>query len=119
MSNPEVAPNATELLDSLKPYRLNTWYLSSPASSSNPWEFSVGELYGCVCHRAFGELARSPIESNAITGLQLRAGAEESRLGSAVSVRDIIGWRHSHLRPCRSIAARDGLLNGQLHSTAV
>ena len=71
MSNPEVAPNPTELLDSLKPYRLNTWYLSSPASSSNPWEFSVGELYGCVCHRAFGELARSPIKSNPMTGLQL------------------------------------------------
>lgn len=71
MSNPEVAPNATELLDSLKPYRLNTWYLRSQASSSNPWEFSVGELYGCVCHRAFDELGRLPIESNPITGLQL------------------------------------------------
>lgn len=86
MSNPEVAPNATELLDSLKPYRLNTWYLRSQASSSNPWEFSVGELYGCVCHRAFDELARLPIESNPITPATPRAGAEESRLGSAVSV---------------------------------
>src|SRR5688572_15503826 len=71
MSNSEVAPKATELLDSLKPYGLNTWYLSSQASSSNLWEFSVGELYGCVCHRAYDELARSPIESNPITGLQL------------------------------------------------
>jgi hypothetical protein len=71
MSNSEVAPKATELLDSLEPYRLNTWYLSSQVSSSNPWESSVGELYGCVCHRAFDELARSPIESNPITGLQL------------------------------------------------
>ena len=71
MSNSEVAPKATELLDSLKPYRLNTGYLSSQASSSNPWELGVGELYGCVCHRAFDELARSPIESNPISALQL------------------------------------------------
>ena len=71
MSNPEVAPNPTELLDSSKPYRLDTGYLRSQASSSNPWEFSVGELYGCVCHRAFDELAQSPIESNARTGLPL------------------------------------------------
>jgi hypothetical protein len=71
MSNSEVAPKATEPLDSLKLYRLNTWYLSSQASSSNPWELSVGELYGCVCHRAFDELARSPIESNPITRVQL------------------------------------------------
>ena len=70
MSNSEVAPKATELLVSL-PYGLNTWYLSNQASSSNSWEFSVGELYGCVCHRALDELARSPIESNTITGPQL------------------------------------------------
>ena len=56
MSNSEVAPNAAELLDSLKPYRLTTRYPSSQAGSSNPWELSVGELYGCVCHRAFDEL---------------------------------------------------------------
>ena len=70
MSNSEVAPKATELLDSLEPYRLNTWYLSSQVSSSNPWEFSVGELYGCVCHRAFDELARSPLGSDPAGGLQ-------------------------------------------------
>jgi hypothetical protein len=49
MSNSEVALKATELLDSL-PYGLNTLYLRNQASSSNPWEFSVAELYGCVCH---------------------------------------------------------------------
>ena len=86
MSNPAVAPNPTELLNSLKPYRLDTWYLHSQASSSNPWEFSVGELYGCVCHRAFDEVAESPIESNAVTWPAApRARGEESRLGSAVS----------------------------------
>ena len=70
MSKSEVAPEATELLNSL-PYGLNTWYLSNQASSSNSWEFSVGELYGCICHRALDEFARSPIKSNPITGLQL------------------------------------------------
>ena len=92
MSNPEVAPNPTELLDSLKPYRLSTWYLSSQANSSNPWEFSIGELYGCVCHRAFDELARSPIESNPITALQLpeqalkKAGWDQRSASKASSV---------------------------------
>lgn len=71
MSNSEVAPKATELLDSLKPYGLNTWYASSQGGLSNPWEFSVGELYGCVCHRPFDELARSPIGSNPVMDLQL------------------------------------------------
>ena len=95
MSNPEVAPNLTELLDSSKPYRLNTRYFSSQASSSNPWEFSVGELYGCVCHRAFDELARSPIESNAITGLQLseqalkKAGWDQRSASDASSVASL------------------------------
>jgi len=95
MSNPEVAPNPTELLDSSKPYRLNTRYFSSQASSSNPWEFSVGELYGCVCHRALDELARSPIESNAITGLQLseqalkKAGWDQRSASDASSVASL------------------------------
>ena len=90
MSNSEVAPKATELLDSL-PDGLNTWYLSNQASSSNPWEFSVGELYGCVCHRAFHELARPPMESNPITGLQLpeQPGAVKPRVAGAVVLLDV------------------------------
>jgi hypothetical protein len=90
MSNSEVAPKATELLDSL-PDGLNTWSLSNQASSSNPWEFSVGELYGCVCHRALDELARSPIKSNPITDLQLpeqalkKAGWDQRSASEAAS----------------------------------
>jgi hypothetical protein len=41
MSNSEVAPKATDLLD-LKPYGLKTWYLSSQASSSNPCRIQCG-----------------------------------------------------------------------------
>jgi hypothetical protein len=90
MSNPEVAPKATELLDPLKPYRSNTWCFNGQASSSEPWEFSVGEFYGCVCHRAFDELARSPIESHPITGLKLpeqalKKAAWDQRLAPEVS----------------------------------
>jgi hypothetical protein len=89
MSNSEVALKATELLDSL-PYGLNTLYLRNQASSSNPWEFSVAELYGCVCHWALDELARAPIESAPITGLQfpeqaLKKAGREQRSASEAS----------------------------------
>ena len=70
MSNSEVAPKATELLDSL-PYGSNTWYLSAQASSCTPWEFSLGELYGCLCHRPFDEIARSRLGSIPASGLQI------------------------------------------------
>jgi hypothetical protein len=71
ISNSEVSPKAIEQLDSLKPDRTYPWNPSSDAGSSNLWEFSVGELYGCVCHRAFDEIAPSPDGSNPDNRLQL------------------------------------------------
>ena len=56
-SNSEVAPKEIEQLDSFRTYRSYPRYTSSEAGSSNPREFSVGELYGCVCHRPLHELA--------------------------------------------------------------
>jgi hypothetical protein len=85
-SNAEVAPKIIELLDSLKPYGTNGGYPSSEVHSSNPWELTVGELYGCVCHRPFDELARSPVGSNHASGLHITADAKESRPGLAVGV---------------------------------
>lgn len=71
MSNSEVSAEPIELLGSLKPYGTYPWFPSSHAGSSDPWKISVGELYGCVCHRPFDELAPSPDGSNPATGLQL------------------------------------------------
>jgi hypothetical protein len=71
MSNSEVAPNAIELLDSLKSYATYPFDPSSTEKSPNTSEFSVGELYGCVCHRPFDEIAPSPDGSNPDNGLQL------------------------------------------------
>jgi hypothetical protein len=90
MSNLEVAPKAIEPLDYSKPDGLNTWYTDSQEGSSNLWEFSVGELYGCVCHRAFDELARSPLGSNPAGGLQrteqaAKKAGEDQRSASEVS----------------------------------
>jgi hypothetical protein len=59
MSNSEVTPKASELLDSLKPYGTYPPDPNSTSPASSPWEFSVGELYGCVCHRPLDELTRS------------------------------------------------------------
>ncbi len=59
MSNLEVAHKAIELLDSLKPYATYPCDPSSTEKSSNASEFSVGGLYGCVCHRSFDEIAPS------------------------------------------------------------
>jgi hypothetical protein len=64
MSNSEVSPKAIEQLDSLKPHRTYPWNPSSDAGSSSRWEFSVGELYGCICHRPLDEPAPSPIGSH-------------------------------------------------------
>ena len=58
MSNSKLAPEGIEPLASLNPYRTYPWYTSNRASSCNVWEFTVGELYGCVCHRPIDELAR-------------------------------------------------------------
>lgn len=69
MSNLEVTPGSVELLDSLKPYRPYVSYSSSLAGAFNPWKFSVGELYGCVCHRPWDEPALSPNGSNTDSGL--------------------------------------------------
>ena len=71
MSNSEVAPKISELLDSLKPYEKYRWYASNEGAASFPWEFSVGEFYGCVCHRPFDELARSRLGSIPPSGLQI------------------------------------------------
>jgi len=38
---------------------------SNQAGSFNLWEFSVGELYGCVCHRPTTEISTSQISSDA------------------------------------------------------
>ena len=119
MSNLEVAPKAIEPLDSLKPHGLNTWYPNSQAGSSNLCEFSVGELYGCVCHRAFDELARSPLGSDPAGGLQRtdqavkKAGWDQRSASEA-----FIGCRHSHLRLSQSMAIY-GLLGDQPHRAAV
>ena len=69
MLNLEVAPEAVELLDSLKSYGPYPSYPSSQAGSFDPRKFTVGELYGCVCHRPFDELASSPNDSNRDSGL--------------------------------------------------
>ena len=71
MSNSKLAPEGIEPLASVNPYRTYPWYASNQASSCNVWEFTVGELYGCVCHRPIDELARSPIASNLANGPQL------------------------------------------------
>jgi len=71
MSNSEVAPKAIELLDSLKPYATYPCDPSSTEKSSNTSAFSVGGLYGCVCHRSFEEIAPTPDGSNPDNGLQL------------------------------------------------
>lgn len=71
MSNSEVAPKVSELLDSLKPYGKYPCYPSNEAPQSYRWEFSVGELYGCVCHRPFDEFARSRLGSIPASGLQI------------------------------------------------
>ena len=75
MSNSELTPKAIELLDSLKPYGPYPSYPSSQAGSFDPWKVSVGELYGCVCHRPLNELAPSPDGSNPDSGLELREQA--------------------------------------------
>lgn len=71
MSNSEVAPKAIELLDPLKPYATYPCDPSSTEKSPNTSAFSVGELYGCVCHRSFDEIALSPDGSNPDNGLDL------------------------------------------------
>jgi hypothetical protein len=71
MPNLEVVPKAIELLDSLKPYGPYPSYPSSQAGSFDPRKFTVGELYGCVCHRPFDELAPSPNDLNPDSGLEL------------------------------------------------
>ena len=70
MSNSEVTRKTSELLDSLQPHETYPCYPKSASPSSYPWEFSVGELYGCVCHRPFDELARSRVGSTSASGLQ-------------------------------------------------
>jgi hypothetical protein len=70
-STSEVAPKGIEHLDSSKPHGEYPWYPNSEAGSSNPWQFSVGELYGCICHKALDELARSQVGSNPASGLQI------------------------------------------------
>lgn len=113
MSNSKLAPEVIEPPDSLDAYGTYPWYPSNQAGSSNVWEFSIGELYGCVCHRPIDELARSPIASNAVQRpTAQRAGAEEGILASAVAERpgECRDW---HVWSCiRSIAAMDRLLNG-------
>ena len=87
MSNSEVAPKAIELFDSLKRHGTYSWYPSSQAGPFDLWKFSVGELYGCVCHRSFDELAPSPDGSKPASGLELTEQAlKKSRLGSTVCV---------------------------------
>jgi hypothetical protein len=79
MSNSELAPKAIELLDSLKRYAT---YLCDPGSTekSSNASASVGELYGCVCHRSLDEIALSPDGSDPDNGLQLaEQGAEDRR----------------------------------------
>jgi hypothetical protein len=72
MSNSEVTAKTSELLDSLKPYGTYPRNPGNESSASSSSEFSVGELYGCVCHRPFDELARSRLGSiPASGGLQL------------------------------------------------
>jgi hypothetical protein len=71
MANSEVAPNAIELLDSLTPYGPYLSYPSSQAGKFDPWKFTVGELYGCVCHRPFDELTPSPGGSIPDSSLEL------------------------------------------------
>jgi hypothetical protein len=71
MSNSETAPKASELLDSFQPYGTNPWYSSKEALASYRWEFSVGELYGCVCHRPSDELALLRFGSIPASGLQI------------------------------------------------
>jgi hypothetical protein len=70
MSSSEVAPKTSELLDSAKPYEKYRWYPSNDAASF-PWEFSVGELYGCICHRPLDELARARLGSIPDSGVQI------------------------------------------------
>ena len=71
MANAEVTPKTSELLDSLKGYGTYPPDPNSASLASYPWEFSVGELYGCVCHRPFDELARSRVGSIDASGLQI------------------------------------------------
>ena len=71
MSNSEVTPKRSELLDPLKAYGTYPPDPNSASPASYPWEFSVGELYGCVCHRPFDELARSRVGSIHASGLQI------------------------------------------------
>ena len=71
MSNSEVAPKISELLDSLKPYRKYPPYPNNESPAPYPWAFSLGELYGCVCHRPLDELARSRLGSIPANGLQI------------------------------------------------
>jgi hypothetical protein len=76
-----VAPKGIEQLDSLKPDGKYPWYPNSEAGSSNPWQFSVGELYGCVCHTALDELTRSQRGSNLASGLKItKSRAQERKL---------------------------------------
>jgi hypothetical protein len=70
MSNSEVIRKTTEVLDSLKPHGTYPCYPKSASPASYAWEFSVGELYGCVCHRPLDELARSRVGSTTASGLQ-------------------------------------------------
>jgi hypothetical protein len=70
MSNSEVTRKTSELLDSPKAHGTYPYYPKSASAAYYPWEFSVGELYGCVCHRPFDELARSRVGSTTASGLQ-------------------------------------------------
>ena len=62
MSNSEVPPE-TDLVDSLKPYGKYPWYPNNQSPAPYNWKFSVGEFYGCVCHRPLDELAPSRLGS--------------------------------------------------------
>ena len=71
MSNSEVAPKTSEPLDPLKPYGKFASYPSNEGAASYSWEFSVGELYGCVCHRPSDEFAGSRLGSVPASGRQI------------------------------------------------
>ena len=85
MSDSKLAPELIEPLESLNPHVTYPWFPCNQADSSNVLELTVGELYGCVCHRPIDELATSPIETNAVQRpTAQRAGAEEGILALAV-----------------------------------
>ncbi|HEX2242332.1 MAG TPA: hypothetical protein VHK27_03560 [Gammaproteobacteria bacterium] len=70
MSNSEVAPIAVELLDALTPHAPYPSYPSNQTRPFNPRKFSLGELYGCVCHRPFDELPPSANGWDTDSGLE-------------------------------------------------